>query len=57
MKLVGPAMPAELCRDLIDPLGDQEHRPVGGLCEEIAQRPLQAPGQYHALAILGNEGK
>src|SRR6266850_5750126 len=57
VKLIGPAAPAELGRDLVDPLGHDQDGAVGGLGEEIAQRPLETPRQDDALALLGDECK
>src|SRR5712664_514146 len=57
MELIGPAATAELGRDLIDPLGDDQYGAVHRFREEIAQRPLEAPRQDDAVALLGNERK
>ena len=57
MELILPPTPLQLGRDRIDPLGDDEHRTVRSLCEEIAQRPLEAPRQHDALAFLRDERK
>ena len=55
MKLIGPAMTAQFRRDLVDSLRHDQHRPVGCLRQEIAQRPIQAPRQNHSLAVLRDE--
>ena len=55
MKLIRPAAAAQLGRDLVDPLRHDQNGASGGLCEEIAQRPLEAPRQYHSLPFLGDE--
>jgi hypothetical protein len=55
VELIGPSVPCQLRRDLVNPLGDDEHGSVGGLGEEIPHRPVEAPRQYDALPVLGDE--
>ena len=57
MELIAPTVPLQLGGDRVDPFGDDEHRSVGGLRQEIAQRPLQAARQDDALTFLRDECK
>src|SRR5712664_232089 len=55
MELIGPAAAAELGRDLIDPLGDDQYGAVHRFREEVAQRPLEAARQHYSVALLSDE--
>jgi len=57
VKLIGPAAPAELGRDLVDPLGHDQDGAVGGLGEEIPQAAARGSAPGDALAVLRDEGK
>ena len=45
----------EAAPDLVDPLGDDEHRPVGLLGQEVAQRAVEAAGEADAVALARRE--
>src|SRR5256885_10646569 len=47
-ELIAPSPPLQLGGDLVDPFGDDQDGAVGGLCEEIPQRPFEAPRQHDA---------
>ena len=55
MELVRPPATRQLGRDLVDPLGDDEHRSVHRLRQEVAHRPVEAPRQHDALPVLRHE--
>jgi|SRR6185295_5145907 len=57
MKLIGPAVPPQLGGNLVDALGDYQNGSVGGFCQEVSQRTVQAAGEQHSLAILGDDRK
>ena len=52
VKLIGPAAALEFGRDFIDPLRHDEHGAVDRFRQEVAERPLQAARENHALAFL-----
>src|SRR6185437_231245 len=55
MKLVRPPAMLELSLDLVDSLGDDQHRTGGRFGEEVSQRPVEASGEHDALAVLRDE--
>src|SRR5881398_3423513 len=55
MELPRPPVPPQFSGDLVDALGYDEHRPVDSLRQEIAQGPVEAPGEQDSLAVLGNK--
>jgi hypothetical protein len=57
MELSGPSTSRQFSGDLVDALGDDQHRPVDGLRQEVAQRPVEASGKEDALTVLSNEGE
>jgi hypothetical protein len=57
MELVRPATARQLSPDLVDALGDDEHRSVGGLREEVPHRAVQASRQRHPLTLPRDERK
>src|SRR5262249_45241353 len=52
----GP-LPLQAVPDGVDPVGDHEQRPVRLLGEEIAQRPVEAPGEADLDSLLRHQGE
>ena len=57
VELTRPSTSRQLRRDRIDPLGNDQYRTIGSLCEKVAQRTVETARQDDALAILRDEGK
>jgi hypothetical protein len=57
MELVFPPAPSELRGDLVDALSHDQYWSVGGLCQKIPQRTVEASRQHDALPILCYEGE
>ena len=57
MELVGPPAPLELGGDLVDALGDNQHRPIDGLRQEVAEWTIEASREEHPFTVLSHERK
>ena len=52
MELTEPSAALQFRRDLVDAFRYDQHGSVGGLGEKVAQRPVQASREQHAIPLL-----
>ncbi len=57
MELVAVPLALQRVADLVDAVGDHQHRAVLLLGQEVAQRAVEAARQAHPLAVAGEEGE
>ena len=57
MKLALQTFAPQVLKDHIDTRGDDQHRPLFALCEEVSHWTIQRPGHAHPLAFARDQGK
>lgn len=55
VELISPSVTSELRCNLVDAIGNDQHRTIGGLCEKISHWTVETSRQQNALAILCEE--